>query len=70
MNNLLDKKKEQLSPYFFCILCMNLGVLIMNVAVIKSANIGFGPGRFESPNQFFRLIGSGICAYSGGRGAK
>ena len=47
----------------------NFGVLIMKVAVIKSENIGFGPGRFVSPNQFFRKIGSGICAYSTGRGA-
>jgi hypothetical protein len=48
----------------------NFGVLIMKVAVIKSANFGFGPGRFASPNQLLRVIGSGIWAYSTGRGAE
>ncbi|CAB4578822.1 unannotated protein [freshwater metagenome] len=42
----------------------------MKVAVIRSANLGFGPGRFVSPNQFFRIIGSGIGAYSLGLGAE
>ena len=69
MNNLLDKKNEQVVPYFCCILSKNFGVLTINVAVRRSASSGLGPGSFESLCQDFLKIGSGIGAYSPGRGA-
>ena len=69
INNLLDKKNEQESPYLRCILSKNFGVLTIKVAVSRSDNNGFGPGRFKSLYQDFLKIGSGIGAYSAGRGA-
>jgi len=39
------------------------------VAVSRSDNNGFGPGRVKFLSQDFLKIGFGIGAYSAGRGA-